>query len=761
MLPAIYFLQDLSESSKEEMLSDEEFVPESGSDLNSDIELDLEIPISNITESSLDSSSLNGTPGDSFIQNLSSSNDSSPNSVTEAMDVSIVNKMEKRNASIPKDTSSDSVSFSHDITTVSKGGQNFCFVCGKAQNKIARHFKVHENEDAEIAQALSFPAHSKKRKELLQALRNKGNFMHNNNVLKKGTGVLKVKRCSVKQDSNKYEYCIYCHGMFVREELWRHMKRCSAKRECHENYQCTKRVLGLAAVAKAAFSGTVSDAVLKLVRNMRDDEIVSVVQHDPCLLQFAQSLYNKHGRDLSRHGYIRQKICNLGRFLISIRKNSSITTLEDAIKPVNFMATVQAAKELAGFSKDEKTFDAPSLALKIGQHLLQVSSIIRGNAIIAGNKELSDCMEQFQTLYRAKWTECVSCTARMSAKEKKCKKKVSLPLTEDMQKLTKHLENALDSAYKNLEKSSTIQNYSDLARVTLTRVILFNRRQSGEVSKMQLKNFLDRDPSLVLPEFGLSNYEKRLCSYLSRVEFKGKKDRKVAILLTPDLVKALQLLVEKRKDCEVFDENGFLFALPKSLSFFRGHDCIRKFAQESGARHPEYLRSTQLRKQVATTSQILNLKNNEMDRLADFLGHDISVHQKFYRLPAATLQITKMSKLLLALERDNPVSKTDEYGGGPYLGHINLAVLVEFMVAVDTCIRTSFVKRPWTKLEEQAVFRHFKTHILKGRLATLKECHSCKRAERRILHSRTPQNIRDFVRNRGTSLKRQNALKHL
>ncbi|XP_073701715.1 uncharacterized protein [Garra rufa] len=734
------------------MMSGEEFVPESGSDLNSDIEIDLEIPVSNITESSLDSSSLNGTPEDSFIQNLSSSNDSSPNSVTEA-----------------RDTPSDSVSFSHDITTVSKGGQNFCFLCGKAQNKIARHFKVHENEDAEIAQALSFPAHSRKRKELLQALRNKGNFMHNNDVLKKGTGVLKVKRFSVKQDSNKYEYCLYCHGMFVREELWRHMKTCSAKRERHENDQCTKRVLGLAAVAKAAFSGTVSDDVLKLIRRMRDDEIVSVVQHDPCLLQFAQSLYNKHGRDLSRHGYIRQNICDLGRFLISIRKNTSITTLEDAIKPENFMAAVQAAKELAGFSKDEKTFRAPSLALKIGRHLLQVSSIIRGNAIIAGNKELSDCTEQFQTLYRAKWTECVSCTARMSAKEKKYKKKVNLPLTKDMQKLIKHLESASDSAYKNLEKSSTIQNYSDLARVTLTRVILFNRRQPGEVSKMQLKHFLERDASPVLPEFGLSNFEKRLCSYLSRVEFKGKKDRKVAVLLTSDLVKALQLLVEKRKDCKVFDDNGFLFAVPKSLSFFRGHDCIRKFAQESGARHPEYLRSTQLRKQVATTSQILNLKNNQMDQLADYLGHDIRVHRKFYRLPAATLPTAKISTMLLALERGNITELQ-----GRSLDEIQeFAEMNNSSDSEDSCedepeqddtsacIRTGFVKRPWTKLEEQAVFRHFKTHILKGHLVTLKECHSCKKAERRILHSRTPQNIRDFVRNRGTSLKRQNALKHL
>lgn len=42
-----------------------------------------------------------------------------------------------------------------------------------------------------------------------------------------------------------------------------------------------------------------------------------------------------------------------------------------------------------------------------------------------------------------------------------------------------------------------------------------------------------------------------------------------------------------------------------------------------------------------------------MDQLADFLGHDIRVHQEYYRLPAATLQIAKISKMLLALERGN------------------------------------------------------------------------------------------------------------
>ncbi len=50
-------------------------------------------------------------------------------------------------------------------------------------------------------------------------------------------------------------------------------------------------------------------------------------------------------------------------------------------------------------------------------------------------------------------------------------------------------------------------------------------------------------------------------------------------------------------------------------------------------------------------SQSLNLQENESDKLADFLGHDICVHRQYYGLPYGTLQLAKMSKVLLAVEK--------------------------------------------------------------------------------------------------------------
>jgi hypothetical protein len=50
---------------------------------------------------------------------------------------------------------------------------------------------------------------------------------------------------------------------------------------------------------------------------------------------------------------------------------------------------------------------------------------------------------------------------------------------------------------------------------------------------------------------------------------------------------------------------------------------------------------------------VVNLRDHELDVLADFMGHDIRIHREFYRLPQETYQAAKVSKLLLALEKGN------------------------------------------------------------------------------------------------------------
>ncbi|KAK1900435.1 N-lysine methyltransferase KMT5A-A [Dissostichus eleginoides] len=558
-------------------------------------------------------------------------------------------------------------------------------------------------------------------------------------------------------------------GLYIRKDLWRHVRRCPCKPKNEEEEEKPGRtkVLGLASAQESVFCQQISSGVWKLLNAMRQDEVAAVVRNDLSIIQFAQSLYSKHGQDPTKYEYIRQKLREVGRLLLCLRTEFSVYNLEEAVKPANCQRVVQARDD-----------------------------------------ELIKSTKMFEKLYTSKLSEFVSHSALNTLSGAKYNKPSTLPFTEDVQILHRHLDKSAESAICNLKEEATPQNYAELAKVALAQIIVFNRRSTGEVSKMHLKHFNERDNAELHQDVakGLSKTEQRLCNYFSRVEITGKRGRKVAVLLSPSMFDALSLLVSKRTECGVCSTNVFLFARPKCMSYYRGQDCLRLHASKCGAKHPEHLRSTHLRKHVATLSQVLNLKNNELDQVADFLGHDIRVHQDFYRLPVPTTQLAKISKLLLSMEKgqlssiqgksldeidiedeisfsdavnsdsddDETAAPPPECGTSQPVTSASTSVITE--QAIDHLAETvsstvsetappyegkdhekarKTIKKPWAKDEVAAVMRHFKLYIAKGNLATKSECHHCKLVEGKVLDERTVQNVRDFVRNRGIARKRQ------
>jgi len=124
--------------------------------------------------------------------------------------------------------------------------------------------------------------------------------------------------------------------------------------------------------------------------------------------------------------------------------------------------------------------------------------------------------------------------------------------------------------------------------------------------------------------------------------------------LTPEVKESIDLLNKTRKAVGIPGENPFIFARSsrQSLEHMRAWDCLRKFATECEPplSNPTNITSTKLRKYIATISQILSLKETEVDWLARHLGHDIQVHRDFYRLNESTSEIAKVSKLLLTVD---------------------------------------------------------------------------------------------------------------
>ena len=122
----------------------------------------------------------------------------------------------------------------------------------------------------------------------------------------------------------------------------------------------------------------------------------------------------------------------------------------------------------------------------------------------------------------------------------------------------------------------------------------------------------------------------------------------VPVLLVQD---SMDLIKSVRNDAGVEHGNEFFFSL--KLGHISGCYVLRKYANLCGATNPEYLRSSRLRQHIGTVCQVMNLKENEQDILASFMGHDLRVHRECYRLPERTLQLAKVSKVLLQLQQGN------------------------------------------------------------------------------------------------------------
>ena len=146
-----------------------------------------------------------------------------------------------------------------------------------------------------------------------------------------------------------------------------------------------------------------------------------------------------------------------------------------------------------------------------------------------------------------------------------------------------------------------------------------------------------------------------LSNRLDMVEIRGKRGRKVPVILTSEMTSSISLLIKTRKAVGIPDENPYVFARPsrQSLEHLRACDCLRKLATqcEPALSNPATVTSTKLRKYIATISQVLCMNETEVDWLARHLGHNIRVHRDFYRLHESTIEIAKVSKLLLTVDQ--------------------------------------------------------------------------------------------------------------
>ncbi|KAG7501391.1 zinc finger MYM-type protein 4-like [Solea senegalensis] len=502
------------------------------------------------------------------------------------------------------------------------GQKNFCFVCGKGVIKVIRHLARHAEEEPEIAKVLALPKGSKEQKLALAKLRNQGNFIHNQKVVRNNSGRLKIgRRLNRKVNLDKYAPCLHCKGLFNAAKLWCHVVKCAFRKSSNT---------GTASKLTASSEST----LWRMLVGMTQDGIALVIQNDNLLVDLAQYLIQKYGTCKERQVYVQQKLRDMGRLLLALH-DKSVFRYEDAIKPKNFYKVVKTVEILAGFDNEKKSYSKPSLAVNLVRSLMNICGIVL--SANDDNEKMVASAKKFMALCKKEWTELLP----QRASEQKGDSPSTIPFTHDVQALYRHLESASASAIASLKVLDMPQVYNSLCRVTLAQVSVLNKR-APEVSSMTLKSFQEREDT-----------DQVLSKNFIRINIHSKTNQNVAVLLTSGLVSAITLLVDKRSTCGVHMDNPFLFAKPDNSvsSLYSDRECVRTFLQLCNAKKPQHLKLASLQKHVARIFQILNLENDELDHLAKLLGHDIRTDRGYYRLPKGAVELAKIAKLLLAMEK--------------------------------------------------------------------------------------------------------------
>jgi hypothetical protein len=232
--------------------------------------------------------------------------------------------------------------------------------------------------------------------------------------------------------------------MFLASALWRHAKDCKLKPCGSSEKDHQRQDKALLPILKSVLEPYKKD-ILDSLQADKQADISHVVKNDPLVNQFGQRLYIRCRKHAHLHQYVKQKLRELGRFLICARENRSIHTLQDCISPGHFNIVCEAVRSVCQFQHEEGSFKIPSLSLKLGHSLAKCARIVRSNAQKAGDADLKKEAEGFLDLYRDDWNDEVSCTALQDLPVARYKV-MRLPLAKDLQKLPACLQQKANEA---------------------------------------------------------------------------------------------------------------------------------------------------------------------------------------------------------------------------------------------------------------------------------------------------------------------------
>lgn len=472
--------------------------------------------------------------------------------------------------------------------------RDVCFFCSVSvlSTSLGDHLARRHGGEVLVEEILRLPKRSSKRRQLFQVIRNKGNFEYNRTVLKCGGNLIVTQRPTISrnisQDIDSYVACSRCYGFYRKDDLYRH--KCPVV----ESAVNTNKLLPSQLVCT-----TERDIDLaEFFRRMHNDTITSVAKEDETIQEFVTQEIHKTG--IKSFNTIANKVRLLGEFLMESRKylNDGKVTLSNVLALQNVSCTREVLKKMfkydvSGNVGDLKiTLERPSSAIRLKQTLDKVAVLLHIIALKESNWTKANEFGNLPLLL-SYYLDPISSNARKTMKCSSSGLPQSLPEAETISRLVNYLDDSLQALPKDMCNRRTI------SEMALARIIVFNKRRSGEVAKMTIQQWNSRNrwkDDVLKDAKSLDETEKILVENFDLIYVNGKGGRYVPVIIPPIVTSTMKWLVET-------SNNKFVFCNQVG-GYLRGHDAVRNSVINAGIESEAAINSTKFRKLSATTLQV-------------------------------------------------------------------------------------------------------------------------------------------------------------
>ena len=448
------------------------------------------------------------------------------------------------------------------------------------------------------------------------------------------------------RDPTEYATCPTCNAEILETDYRKHYTICTGNsgKNCRNLAQLGRRM-------RTCCHPEASEKMQKnILSRMRRDKVLRAIRYDRLLIEFGNEIcQNLRGEQHKVN--ICAKLRRLGRLKLLL----GVKNFADILLPMKSLSVVAAIEQMAQDrdNPNEQFLKYPTLAENLATLVKQVAGIHCVLCLRENNLKIKETTDHFLVCFNNDYNKRLSRMASESRGKYRRQKKHELPSDSDIRLLYDYLSRQRKESYNSLKIEYNENDHLNLLKATLTSLQVFNRRRPGDVERIFIGDFENRQK---IKEGSQTDYDKLpsdmrdLLDEFSLIHTRGKWANDIKLLVPPDIELCLLKIIELRKNLDLDSNNDYIFALPKtplcSIRHPSAYVLLSRYAELCGASNPKLLRATKLRKHLATKCIELNLNDAELNDLASYMGHHVDIHKSYYRKNIVTRDIPLFLKFV-------------------------------------------------------------------------------------------------------------------